>query len=176
MGKFSLAAIAIAFSALASASSFDNLYVFGDSLSDTGNVYALTGGHTPPAPYYHGRFSNGPVWVESLANHLGLSVDPSLNGGTNYAFGGAEADRSHTLSHDNTPNIGYQITQFSASHSFTGHELVVVWAGGNDFLKEASIPLTSPQTLRQALISFTAWEQETFWSTIFPFWVRPHKS
>ena len=63
--------------------------VFGDSLSDTGNLFAATGGTNPIPPYFNGRFSNGPVWVETLAASLGLPVNPSLLGGTNYAFAGA---------------------------------------------------------------------------------------
>lgn len=41
-------------------------------------------------PYFRGRFSNGPVWVEDLADRLALDLEPSLQGGTNFAFGGAE--------------------------------------------------------------------------------------
>ena len=70
------------------ASAFSALYAFGDSLTDTGNVYLAAPG-VPLAPYYNGRFSNGPLWVEGLANNLGLSINPSVGGGTNYAFGGA---------------------------------------------------------------------------------------
>jgi phospholipase/lecithinase/hemolysin len=50
-----------------------NLYVFGDSLSDTGNFFSATGGLIPPAilGYKEGRFSNGSVAVEQLASGLG---------------------------------------------------------------------------------------------------------
>ena len=48
------------------------IVAFGDSLIDTGNVFAATG--QPPAPYYDGRFSNGPVWVEYLAGRLGIAA------------------------------------------------------------------------------------------------------
>src|SRR4051794_6489859 len=62
---------------------------FGDSLTDTGNLYAATG--QPPAPYDMGRFSNGPLWVEYLANQLGVAAPTaSLLGGSNYAWAGAE--------------------------------------------------------------------------------------
>lgn len=57
----------------AGASAFSGLYVFGDSLSDNGHLYALTGGFPPDPPYHQGRFSNGPVAVEHLATGLGLS-------------------------------------------------------------------------------------------------------
>ena len=41
------------------------IVVFGDSLSDNGNFFALTG--QPAKPYFKGRVSNGIVWVEHLA-------------------------------------------------------------------------------------------------------------
>lgn len=82
---------------------FTALYVFGDSLSDTGNmrnaVYYATGGTTevpPSPPYATGRASNGPVAVEYLAGALGLTAQPviladgSINPtGTNFAFLGS---------------------------------------------------------------------------------------
>lgn len=78
-------------STTASAASFSSLTIFGDSLSDTGNIFLATGGTVPTAPYFDGRFSNGPVWVETLAAELGLAGDaaPALAGGKNFAFGGA---------------------------------------------------------------------------------------
>lgn len=61
---------------------FTNIYAFGDSLSDNGNLYdlvlAATGGSSkvPPPPYFEGRASNGPVAVEYLAHRLGLDLQP----------------------------------------------------------------------------------------------------
>jgi len=43
----------------APATPFSQIIAFGDSLTDTGRFYALTG--LPPAPYQEGRFSNGPL-------------------------------------------------------------------------------------------------------------------
>ena len=72
------------------------LYVFGDSLSDNGNLSAIaavaTGGAVvvPAPPYAPGRASNGPVAVEYLAGALGLGpLVPAALGGTNYAVIGA---------------------------------------------------------------------------------------
>jgi Phospholipase/lecithinase/hemolysin len=56
----------------AHAAAYSALYVFGDSLSDNGNIPAASG-YRPSAPYADGRFSNGPVAVEYLADNLGLA-------------------------------------------------------------------------------------------------------
>lgn len=95
---------------------FSKMYVFGDSLSDQGNIFNLTTSVQPifnipviPGfPYFEGRFSNGLVWVENLATDLGLTIIPStelsapqtflastFNGATttqsvNFAYGGAQ--------------------------------------------------------------------------------------
>ena len=73
---------------------FDNVISFGDSLSDTGNVFAFIG--EPPPPYFQGRFSNGPVWTELLAGGAGSMNSPfqgtGVTGNVNLAFGGARTD------------------------------------------------------------------------------------
>ncbi len=74
--------------AIAGAGPITTLYVIGDSLSDQGNAFALTGGLFPPPPYAE-RASNGPVAVERLATALGVPLAPSELGGTNYAVVGA---------------------------------------------------------------------------------------
>jgi phospholipase/lecithinase/hemolysin len=95
-------AVAGLWAAPASAGPYSGLVVFGDSVSDSGNValaigapsgvpQVITGnGYIPDFPYYpYGRFSNGPVWAEDFAGKLGLSAAPSLAGGTDFAFAGA---------------------------------------------------------------------------------------
>ena len=78
----------------------EQLIVFGDSLSDTGNAYAASWGTFPPSPpYANGRFtdgigiSDGLVWVEYLADLLELDRPAARFSNefprTNYAFGGA---------------------------------------------------------------------------------------
>ncbi len=75
----------------APASAYTALFAFGDSLSDAGNVFISDKGTSPLFPYFDGHSSNGPTWVEDLSVRLGLGpLTPSLAGGNDYAFGGAE--------------------------------------------------------------------------------------
>jgi phospholipase/lecithinase/hemolysin len=134
--------------ALADDPTFSKVYVFGDSNVDNGNVFIATGGTIPPSPPYDmGRFSNGLLWVEVMADELGLpNPAPSLAGGTNYAWGGATTGPG--LSPFGTPNLGMQIDSFlAAERLFHGDELIVLQAGNND-LNIALLP------------SFTAYEPE----------------
>jgi phospholipase/lecithinase/hemolysin len=117
---------------------------FGDSLTDTGNVFAATG--QPPAPYYMGRFSNGPLWIEYLANQLGVAAPTaSLLGGSNYAWAGAATGDG--LAPSGVPNTGLQISNYLASNTPGATQLFTLWAGGIDFLAvgqtNPSIPVSN---------------------------------
>lgn len=70
---------------------FQTAVVFGASLSDTGNVCPnpSVAGCPPVPPYAQGRFSNGSLWVEVLAQRYSASVTPSTTGGNNFAYAGA---------------------------------------------------------------------------------------
>jgi phospholipase/lecithinase/hemolysin len=97
----------------AAAASYNLIYAFGDSLTDAGNDYIASDGLLPTsAVYADGRFSNGNVWVQDLAQDLKLpAVKPSLAGGTDYAYGGAETgqDPLHT---ENPIDLPSQLLQF----------------------------------------------------------------
>jgi phospholipase/lecithinase/hemolysin len=107
---------------------------FGDSLSDTGNVYTYTGGAEPMSPpYYMGHFSNGPIWLEDLAGKLGVTAPTaSLAGGTDNAWGGAQTGDGYSV--QATPNIGLQISMFLATNTLSSNQLITIWGGANDFL------------------------------------------
>ena len=114
------------------ANAYSGIVVFGDSNSDTGNPATLFGNVPPSPPYFEHRFSNGPVWVERLAERLGLPGPvASERGGTNYAWGGATTG--------SVPNpfgvIGMdaQVLEYLATRSPAPDELFVLWGGGNDF-------------------------------------------
>ena len=137
-----LAALVLTVSA-ARAETFTKIVAFGDSLSDTGNVYSLTSGigfPYPSSPYWNGRFSNGQVWVEDLADKLSLlSPTASRTGGTNYAYGGTTSGSGYTTFYSflSVPNLGPQVSTYLGTVP-DGHAdpsaLYVVWAGSNDFL------------------------------------------
>ena len=127
---------------------FSDIYVFGDSLSDTGNVFVVTGGVSPASPpYFEGRFSNGPVWVETLAPQLALTFDPNLN----FAVGGATTgiiNTSNNLLPEGTPpfliGLQTQINEFIAETPTTDPDaLYVVWAGANDYLGGENLDVQS---------------------------------
>jgi phospholipase/lecithinase/hemolysin len=125
------------------------IVAFGDSLSDVENVYLATGGVNPNPPnppnlypggsfpggsYDPGHYSNGPIWLEYLAHSLGIAAPtPSLAGGTDYAWGGAETGLVGT-SFLGTPNIGSQISTYLATNTPMSTQLFTIWGGANDFL------------------------------------------
>src|SRR5262245_25018161 len=119
--------------AQAGATAFSRIFVFGDSLSDTGNFSTMTRGY-PPAPYYQGRFSNGKLWVEYAADALRMTIQS----GDNYAVAGATTGRYNVNNGQGGltfPGLLDQIDTFARQHPGTeaSDALFVVWAGANDF-------------------------------------------
>lgn len=127
---------------------FSTIYAFGDSLTDAGNVSLATAGLVPVSPPYAGReFSNGPVWVQDLAQKIGLPPpQPSLAGGTDFAYGGAQTGQTpnHAL---NPTDFLSQIGQFNTQVSSPQpNALYAVWIGSNDVLDIANNgALSTPQ-------------------------------
>jgi phospholipase/lecithinase/hemolysin len=166
-----------AFSALADErdeyedSGLERLFIFGDSLSDSGNIYELTGAVSrapyaliPSAPYAIGghRFTNGKTWAERLAGELELEKGgkpslkkPGKNG--NYAFGGA---RARSGSGSQAPDSATQIAMFLGDFGTAPADaLYVVQFGGNDLrdaLLLAAIDPGGSFAIMQAAIAATA--------------------
>ena len=121
------------------------LFSLGDSLSDVGNSLLALGGQTgtppytdiipsQPYPFGGGRFSNGRVWVEHLAQDLGLSLVPSLiPGGAGLAFGGARTGSLTGVTPNASPTLEQQAQLLiGALGTLSSDTLYVVWGGGND--------------------------------------------
>ncbi len=141
---------------------FTRVVVFGDSLSDTGNVRARTSAKSSGAidypshtfNYDNGRFTNDTntapashnyfgVWHEQLAvTFLGLpAASNSIGGGLNYAFGGATTNDGTHQEVQETPvadieitidDMGKQMDDYFASKVFDPNALYIVWGGSND--------------------------------------------
>lgn len=114
------------------------IFVFGDSLSDTGNSFKFTKGLIPPAPYFNGRASNGPLALEILAAR---NPNLALNPNNNFAFIGARTGTGNSNEDDlggvDLPGLRDQINAFSAgvgAGKADPNGLYAIWAGPNDFL------------------------------------------
>ena len=140
-------------SSTASATPISDMYVFGDSLSDTGAFTALAPGFCPDPPYVDCRFSNGPVWVEHLATDLGVSATTAYAGGTNWAIGGQRTDNLFADS-----NFGGQLFNYlgSAGGMADADALYVIWAGGNDFLQNDPDGTYTPGDAAQNIVDSVA--------------------
>jgi outer membrane lipase/esterase len=137
--------------ALADPNDYNRVIALGDSLSDNGNLFKNTG--QPPFPYFNGRFSNGPTWIELLSNpaksgNPGSSMDTFWSppfftglpntGGTsqnvNLAVGGAGTIPGSSL--NPVPSVQTQINTFvGVGGTFGPNDLVSIQGGANDFFK-----------------------------------------
>ncbi|MCA6221151.1 autotransporter outer membrane beta-barrel domain-containing protein [Photorhabdus antumapuensis] len=112
--------LALSVSAISNAHTYDHLYVFGDSLSDSGN-----GGR------YTTNGTTSKLYNDLIAQHLGTELTNSKNGGNNYAMGGATAIPNSGNENNTTQE---QVGRYLASHG--GHAdpngMYVHWVGGND--------------------------------------------
>lgn len=132
---------------------FSRIVVFGDSLSDPGNDYALSGGENvppyndldkldafliPDVSYARGghHFSNGATWIEQFARPLGLAGNTrpafqvSSTEATNYAVKGARAREHDDGNHVNLPaQVSTFLQRFGSAPA---DALYVVEFGGND--------------------------------------------
>ncbi|MDY6937551.1 MAG: SGNH/GDSL hydrolase family protein [Cyanobacteriota bacterium] len=143
---------------------FSEIYVFGDSLSDTGNAFAGTNGQIPPSPpYFDGNFSNGPIWVELLASDLGLT--PNQN--TNFAVGGATTGLEALFVVENPPiqvpvpgvlgQVGFYLDGLQTTSSTADPDaLYTIWAGANDYLFSNLTDPSGPVSNLEAAISALA--------------------
>lgn len=134
----------------------DQLYIFGDSLSDVGNVFRATGGQVPAAPYFQGRHSNGRVWVEELAAKLNLPNDRVKN----FAWGGATTGLNGL---NQVPGVLAQVEAFIQTRPKVDPQaLFVIWAGANDYLFSTETPNTSIDNLNRSLQSLLQFGAKRF--------------
>ena len=131
----------------AMAGPFSSLVVFGDSLSDVGNIAQATLGIYPGTYYDDDRFSNGPVWVEALSVELGFGViQRSTTGGNDFAYGGAQTTGTGGFDGIFIRDVDEQVSQYLSTRTVDPGALFVVYAGANDFLggqTNVNVPVSS---------------------------------
>ncbi|MBE9028886.1 hypothetical protein IQ266_03810 [filamentous cyanobacterium LEGE 11480] len=154
---------------------FSQLVAFGDSLTDIGNVsgqLAALGVDFPPVPYSPGRLSNGPLWIEYVAEDLTATnqlVNPTP---LNNAVLGARAGRNNvaTLSvadalggdvppllvplFDQLPGVLEQVDLFADQVGVADpNALYLIWGGSNDFLTLPTEPIAAVTAVIDAVES-----------------------
>ena len=123
-----------------------SLTVFGDSLVDAGNIFTSTGGAVPSPSlgYFQGRFTNGFDYTDLLSIALfGQPTVASLQGGTNFAFGGARATTTSGVP-DLTEQLAFYSGYLAAGNTVDTTGLFVLNFGGNDIF--GAVQGTFPNT------------------------------
>lgn len=121
---------------------FSKIVTFGDSLSDTGNAFIYTGGYYPATPpNAPGRISNGKIWVEHLADSLGMGLQAE----DNHAVAGARSDHDNFMVNFGLPlgdtGLLSQVEDFLVDSGPGGADpdaLYTVWIGANDVFTSLS--------------------------------------
>ena len=138
-------------SAVAQAAPFSVVAVYGDSLSDNGNLFRAS--NQPGPPYFEGRRSDGPVAVEKLAAALGAPLlDFAWLGATtgigNIADGGTPTGPGAF----SLPGMQVEFAQSQASLGpYLNDGLFVVWGGADDFLSPSPLDLTPQAIISRAI-------------------------
>ncbi|NLS27308.1 hypothetical protein S2M10_23030 [Sphingomonas sp. S2M10] len=127
-------ALCVAPAAAQAGPSYSGLYVFGDSLVDSGNAYLATGGMfaSPDDGYFAGRFSNGFNFADYLSLAItGTPATPLYAGGRNIAFGGATAE---FVPGERSPSFLAQVGLYAQAVGtpIDSNALVLLTFGGND--------------------------------------------
>ncbi|ORX65832.1 hypothetical protein DL89DRAFT_295863 [Linderina pennispora] len=115
------------------------LIVFGESLVDPGNLYTAIGHLFPSAPYYQGRWSNGPTFAEYLADLQCRAME-------NFAFAGATTNNGNVTalpvkSLVQMPSTSEQLQLFDLYHLLTASgsafkdDIVMMTAGANEIFR-----------------------------------------
>jgi len=105
---------------------FGNVVVFGDSLSDAGNLPNANGDYT------RSTTNPGQVAVQNIADHYHITLTPSRDGGSDYAYGAAGV-----ITNGNSSPLVQTLTQQVDGYLANGakadpHSLYMVWGGAND--------------------------------------------
>lgn len=158
----SAASTAMFASSSVQAGTFDNVFVFGDSLVDSGNAAILNSavGAGAPLGYFQDRFTDGPSlgdWFAHYASGEPLGV-PSLSGGNNFSYGDARIrDNTNDAGPgaDGTPDLRAQVDSYltRVGPPPGPNDLFIINAGGND-LRDLAFGVPDFPTVQAELSAF----------------------
>jgi thermolabile hemolysin len=141
--------------------SIASMALFGDSDTDGGagahGVYEITSHAWVTSPHFHGRFSNGAIWPEYFAAHIGINYDPRLN----FAVGGAQTGLTNAINDERFANTGMlaQVQQYvHANPQVDPQTLFALWGGGNNF--SSSSTMSTDEGITNAMRDFTSAVQQ----------------
>lgn len=139
--------ILLIFAVVTGAQAYSSVLALGDSLSDNG-----TSTSDPWDPFGIKRFSNGQVWVEYLAQNLGVSLYDMAYGGATSSNGNPAVSKTYQELYTATGNTDYALYasyfanntglqwQVGALAAVNNNDLVTISSGGNDLFNYASNP------------------------------------
>lgn len=135
------------FSVISPAATLNKIVVFGDSLSDNGNLYEYMKHQFPLSPpYYEGRMTNGPVWAELFAKAY-FPTDLKAHF-SDYAYAGAGVEDGE----DDEPlfTLHSEIDSYLLTHQDKADEnaLYVLWIGSNNYL---AVPENINQSVKNVM-------------------------
>lgn len=147
-----LAALLAAFVSTTALAQSPRVVSFGDSLSDNGNLFLLSGGAAPGDPlfglYPSRRFSTGLSFAEIFAGgpmrNFPLANAGNVNSGSiNYAVGGSRTSGAMTPG----PTTQQQIGLFLGTGGrFGASDIVTLWAGANNIFQGIPGAAANPAT------------------------------
>ncbi len=151
-----LLSIFLIFSTVVGSYAYTNILAFGDSLSDNGIYQGYPGGtpgnSNPNDVYGFYRFSNGPVWVEYLAQDLGIPLFDMAYGGATTSFDNPFAyNKTGNAAYQTTTGLQWQVATYAGTFgTISDNTFVTVWAGANDMFQGRD-PLTAAQNIALAI-------------------------
>jgi outer membrane lipase/esterase len=127
---------------------FDNMVVFGDSLSDDGNVSLAEG----LPGIFRWTTNPGQTGLENVADFFGTPMTPALAGGTDFAFGGAGIVNNDPSAPPGLPTLPAQLGMYltATSGKADPNTLYAVWGGANDIFYNAYAAALGALTPAQA--------------------------
>ena len=115
---------------------YSSIVVFGDSLSDPGNIPKFFGINYPAPPYFENQFSDGPIYAKYLDSLFGIQIPLQ-----DFAIGGAGTGTNNIGGLPGNPSIGLpnagmdgEISYYLKSNPAPDpRSLFIVWGGANDY-------------------------------------------